>query len=104
MSLSQALQHLLRSNLVTLRDPPANSDTSSPRYNPNAKCAYHSNSLGNKTDQCWALKNKIQDLVDNKTIEFDPPPTPNVITAPIPKHDKSVNAIEDTIFLPLLKN
>ena len=65
---------------MTLRDPPANPDTSSLRYNPNAKCAYHSNSPGRETDQCWALKNKIQDLIDNKTIEFDRPPTPNVIT------------------------
>ena len=99
MSLSQALQHLLKANLVTLHDPPANPDTSSPKYNPNAKCAYHSSSLGHETDRCWALKNKIQDLIDNKTIEFDPPPTLNVIIAPMPKHDKSVNAIKDTIFV-----
>ena len=31
MSLSQALQHLLNANLVTLHDPPANTDTSSPK-------------------------------------------------------------------------
>ena len=68
MSLYQALQHLLKANLVTLRDPPSNPDTSSPKYNPNAKCAYHSSSPGHETDQCWALKNKIQDLIDNKTV------------------------------------
>ena len=96
MSLSQYLQHMLKANLVKLHDPPANPDTSSPKYNPNSKCSYHSSIPGHETDQCWALKNKIQDLIDNKTIEFDPPP--------MPKHDKSVNAVEDTIFLPLLKN
>ena len=93
MSLSQALQHLLKVNLVTLRDPLANPDTSSPKYNPNAKCDYHSSSPEHETDQCWALKDKIQDLIDDKTIEFYPPPMPNVITAPMPKHDKSVNDI-----------
>ena len=98
MSLSQALQHLLKANLVELCDPPANPDTFSPKYNPNTKCAYHSNSPGHETDQFWALKNKIQDLIDNKTIEFDPPPTPNVITAPMPNHGKGVNIVEDTIF------
>ena len=104
MSLSQALQHLLKANLVTLRDPPANPDTSSPKYNLNAKCAYHSSSPRHETDQCWALKNKIQDLIDNKSIEFDPPPTPNVITAPMPNHGKGVNAVEDAIFVSSVKD
>ena len=36
MPLSQALQHLLRLNLVTLRDPPQNPYITSPRYNPDA--------------------------------------------------------------------
>ena len=84
---------------MTLRDPPSNPNVSSPKYNPNAKCAYHSNSPGHKTDQCWALKNKIQDLIDNKTIEFDPPTTPNMTTAPIPNYGKGVNAIDDTTFV-----
>ena len=87
---------------MTLRDPPSNPNISSPKYNPNAKCAYHSNSPGHETDQCWALKNKIQELIDNKTIEFDPPATPNVITAPMSNHGKGVNAIDDTnFFIPL---
>ena len=103
MSLSQALQHLLKANLVTLHDPPANPDTSSPKYNLNTKCAYHSNSPGHETDQCWALKNKIQDLIDNKTIEFDPTPTPNVITTPMPNHGKGVNVVEDTIFVSFVE-
>src|ERR1044072_716253 len=38
MPLSQALQHMLKAELITLRDPPQNPTTSSPRYNPNAKC------------------------------------------------------------------
>ena len=99
MSLSQALQHLLKSNLVTLRDPSANPDTSSPKYNPNAKCAYHSSSPEHKTDQCWELKNKSHDLIDNKTIEFDPPTTSNVITALMPNDGKGVNAIEGLCLL-----
>ena len=32
MSLSQALQHLLKANLVTLHNPPSNPDVSSPNY------------------------------------------------------------------------
>src|ERR1051325_11534207 len=37
MPLSEALQHMLKEELITLRDPPKNINTSPPRYNPNAK-------------------------------------------------------------------
>ena len=104
MSLSQALQHLSKANLVTLRDPPSNPNVSSPKYNPNAKCTYHSNSPRHDTDQSWALKCMIQDLVENKTIDFDPPPTQNVIVAPMPNHGKGVNAIEDTTFVSSIED
>ena len=70
MPLSQALQHLLRLNLVTLVGPHTNPNTSSPNYNPDARCAYHSNSPGHDTDDCWALKNKIQNLIDEGALEF----------------------------------
>ena len=63
------------------------------------KCAFHSNSLGHDTNNCWALKNKIQDMIDNKEIEFDPLETPNVITTPMPKHDKGVNVVEDILYV-----
>ena len=76
--LSQALQHLLKVKLITLKDPPQNPDTSSSNYNPSVRCAYHSDSPGHDTDNYWTLKNKIQDLIDAKEIDFDPPETPNV--------------------------
>ncbi|XP_058758597.1 uncharacterized protein LOC131631842 [Vicia villosa] len=95
MPISQALQHLLKVNLITLRDPPKNVNTSSPSYRPDATCAYHSNSPGHDADHCWALKNKIQDMIDAGEIEFDPPEIPNVITAPMPKHDKAINVVDD---------
>ncbi|KAI5397196.1 hypothetical protein KIW84_063136 [Lathyrus oleraceus] len=60
-----------------------------------ALCAYHSDSPGHDTNDCWLLKNKIQDMIDAGETEFDPPETPNVITAPMPNHDKTVNAVDD---------
>ena len=36
----------------------------------------------------------MQDLIDAKEVKFDPPETPNVITAPMPKHGPGVNAID----------
>ena len=38
-------------------------------------------------------------MIDNKEIEFDPPETLNVITAPMPKHDKGVNVVEDILYV-----
>ena len=99
MPLSRALQHLLKAELITLWDPPHSPNTSSQKYNPNARCAYHSNSPGNDTNNCWDLKNKIQDMIDNKEIEFDPPETLNVINAPMPKHAKGISAIEDVLYV-----
>ena len=34
-------------------------------------------------------------MIDAGEIDFDPPETPNVITAPLPNHDETVNAVED---------
>ena len=41
----------------------------------------------------------MQDLIEAKEIEFDLPETPNVITAPMPKHGQGVNAIDDDRFV-----
>ena len=70
MSLFQALQRLLRLNLITLRAHPRNPNIASPIYDPNKRCAYHSASPGHDTNECWDLKNKIQDLIDEGALEF----------------------------------
>ena len=94
MTLSQILPQLLKTNLETLKEALKNPNTTSPCYNPNARCAYHSESPGHDTNNCWALKNKVQDLFEAKEIEFDPSETPNVITTPMPKHGSGINGIE----------
>ena len=86
MTLDQALQQMLKAWLITLRAPLRNPNTSAPNYHPNERCAYHSDSPGHTKDNCWALKNKVQDMIDAKEIEFDPPGTPNVITTTLPNH------------------
>ena len=70
MSLAQALRHMLEAKLVTLREPPQKPNTSSHHYKHDERCVYHSNSRGHDTDNCWALKNKIQDLIDGGVLEF----------------------------------
>ena len=89
MPLAQALQHMLKAKLITLKAPLQNPNTSAPTYHTNERCAYHSDSPGHDMNSCWALKNKIQDMIDAKEIEFDPPGTPNMITAPMPNHGQN---------------
>ena len=50
------------------------------------------------------MKNKVQDLLEAKEIEFDAPEMPNVTTAPMPKHGRGVNAIEDDMFVTTVED
>ena len=97
MTPAQVLPHLLKLNLSSLKEAPKNPNTSSPYYHSNAKCAYHSDSAGHDTNNCWALKNKIQDLIDAKEVEFEAPVKPNVISAPMPKHGNNVHAVMEDL-------
>ena len=59
MTPTQVLPHILKLNLASLKEAPKNPNTASPYYHSNAKCAYHSESPGHDTNNCWSLKNKI---------------------------------------------
>lgn len=56
------------------------------KHNPNASCAYHAGHVGHSTEDCWPLKNKIQDLIDSKILTFSEE-KPNIKTNPLPNHD-----------------
>ena len=84
------------------KEAPKNPNTTSPMYNPNARCAFHSDGRGHDTNDCWVLKNKVQDLIDAKETEFEAPERPNVVTAPMPKH--GVNAIDEDSFVVSVKD
>ena len=77
---------MLKAALITLKASLRNPNTSAPTYHPNERRAYHSDSPGHDTNNCWALKNKVQDMIDSKEVEFDPPGAPNVITTSMPNH------------------
>ena len=70
MSLAQVLQLMLEGELITLKAPPRNPNTAAPSYRPKQRCAYHSDGPGHDTNNCWALKNRIQDLFDEGVLEF----------------------------------
>lgn len=47
-------------------------------YNPNARCDYHMHGAGHQTSDCYDLKHKIQDLIDQKLWN----PSKDVISTP----------------------
>ncbi|XP_058745803.1 uncharacterized protein LOC131618641 [Vicia villosa] len=71
--------------------PPPLPGKAAPRFNPNERCEFHANSPGHTLEKCWALKHKVQDLIESGAIAFD---EPSVKTNPMPHHDGTVNAIE----------
>nr|XP_027067607.1 uncharacterized protein LOC113693243 [Coffea arabica] len=70
------------------RGPPAG-------YDPHVICAYHSGSPGHTTGNCWALKHKIQDMIDSGDILLrrKGEQGPNVSKNPLPKHGSTVGVI-----------
>jgi hypothetical protein len=59
-----------------------------PTHRPDTKCAYHSGQIGHDIENCWTLRNRVQDLIDSQTISLEEarPATPNVTTNPLPNH------------------
>ncbi|RDX81552.1 hypothetical protein CR513_37742, partial [Mucuna pruriens] len=39
-------------------------------YDPNAKCDYHTGAVEHSMERCWALKHKVQDLVEGGWLNF----------------------------------
>ena len=69
-------------------------DVNTKFYKPDQRCAYHSNSVGDDTEDCINLKHKIQDLIDQEVVSLQPATT-NVNTNPLTNHGgDNVNMIE----------
>ena len=63
-------------------------------YDPSAKCDYHAGAVGHSTENCRALKLKVQDLINAKWLNFKED-SPNVGNNPLPGHGgSSMNAVE----------
>ena len=65
-----------------------------PGFDPSKKCEHYFGAEGHILEECVHLRHQIQDLIDNKLVQFDNTTRPNVITNPLPPHSKgNVNAI-----------
>ena len=58
------------------------------------KCKHHFEVEGHTLEECYHLRDNVQDLIDNKLIQFDNVAIPNIITNLLPPHQEgNVNAI-----------
>ena len=64
-------------------------------YDENAQCSYHDGNRRYSTENCTALKYKVQELIRAGTVAFDEDvDSPNVTTNPLPNHmGPKINAI-----------
>ena len=83
MSLSRALKIMSDRKLIVPWDKPATPKVIGRELQ--EWCEYHQ-AHGHPTDNCYTIKNKLQDLIDSGTI-----PNPNVVKNPLPKHEHAGN-------------
>ncbi|XP_071909694.1 uncharacterized protein [Coffea arabica] len=64
-------------------------------YDPQSFCAYHSGAPGHSTANCWALKHKIQDMIESGDIVLRrrEEQGPKVSKNPLPTHKDTVGVI-----------
>ena len=83
MPLSKVFEKLREKDLLRPLDPKPIPNPMPKWFDNSKRCAFHQ-TLGHATNQCYALKNSIQDLTDQEIIS--PPAQPNITTNPLPNH------------------
>ncbi|PKI41143.1 hypothetical protein CRG98_038466 [Punica granatum] len=83
-SLSHIFRQLLVGNKIRTEAPGPNFDPAV--QNQNLYCEFHRGALGHTLDDCWALRNRIQEMIDTRQISFNEVKPPNVRANPLPDH------------------
>src|ERR1051325_8972950 len=92
MTYSSLLPYLVQDGRVIPRELKTVPGPPKPWFNENARCAFHANSPGHTTEDCFAFKCKVQELIDRKLLTFAD--VPNIANNPLPRHGtSSVNAL-----------
>ncbi|RDY11708.1 hypothetical protein CR513_03590, partial [Mucuna pruriens] len=103
ISYSKLLQHLLRESLIAMVHLKPMLPPYPKSYNLNAKCDYHVGVVGHSTKRCWALKHKVQDLIDIGWLHFKED-GPNINNNPLQEHRHvPVAAMVKFLLLPAFK-
>ena len=86
--------YLLENKLLTPLFVKPREGAPPPCFNSSKKCWHHFRPERHTLEECAQLRYQIQDLIDNKLIQFDNMVGSNVITNPLPPYPKgNVNAI-----------
>ncbi|XP_050889350.1 uncharacterized protein LOC127094573 [Lathyrus oleraceus] len=89
----ELVPYLIHLGAIVPRELPAASLPFHHNHNPNASCAFHAGYIGHSIEDYWALKKRIQELIDQEILSFSEE-NPNVKTNPLPNHGGSaVNVV-----------
>ena len=94
MPMAELYAYLFKKKLVTPIFVRPRDGPSTPDFNPSKKCKQHFGAEGYTLEECVQLRYWIQDLINNKLIQFGNKVGLNVIPNPLPPHpDGNMNAI-----------
>ncbi|PKI41850.1 hypothetical protein CRG98_037755 [Punica granatum] len=82
-----AYQQLITSRKITLVAPASNFNPVT--QNQNLHYEYHQGAPDHTTDNCWKLREKIQDMIEKNEISFNAVKPPTVQANPLPDHGSS---------------
>ncbi|XP_050889186.1 uncharacterized protein LOC127094386 [Lathyrus oleraceus] len=89
----ELVPYLIHVGAIVPRELPAASPPFNRNHNPNATCTFHTGYIGHSTEDRWALKTRIQELIDQEIMSFSEE-KPNVKINPLPNHSgASVNTV-----------
>ena len=86
MHMAELYAYLLEKKLVTVVFARPRDGPPLPSFDPSKKYEYHFGAKGHILEECTQLRNRIQDFIDNKLIQFNNAAGPNVITNFLPPH------------------
>lgn len=97
MSYSELVPYLVHVGEIIPKELPVATPPFRNNHDPNASCAYHAGFMGNSIENYWALKCKIQDLINQNILTFFEEKS-NVKTNPLPNHSGAlVNAVIEEV-------
>ncbi|XP_050889365.1 uncharacterized protein LOC127094590 [Lathyrus oleraceus] len=81
----EQVPYLIHVGAIIPRELPAASPPFHRNHNPNTSRASHVGYIGHSTEDCWDLKKRIHELIDQEILTFSEE-KPNVKTNPLPNH------------------
>ena len=94
MPMTDLYAYLLERKPVSLMFPRPREGPLLPGFDLSKKCEHHFGAEGHTLKECSQMRDCVQDLIDNKLIQFDNVAAPNIITNPLaPNQEGNMNVI-----------